>query len=204
MSIRLDTLDDRPELIATIEGKEYGFGELPIGKRADLQAYLRRTTPHPIDAVKPHLEGLRPEDRQALLENARREARSWPPDLGTPAGMMALTSTTEGQIEVLAAALSVHHPECGREDAVRLYRALEREAAREAMAARRRGEPYDGRGTARRIYSVIFGMGDPEVAEPLPLPEGSGPDRTASIGATSTGPATSGSGSTNGRSAATR
>lgn len=193
MSMRLDTLDDRPELTVEVDGRRYGFSELTLEKRADLQAYLRRTVPHPVDAIKGHLAGLDPADRQALLESARRDAKSWPPDIGSQAGMMALTSTTDGQVEVLATALSIHHPECTRADAARLYRSLEREADRAAADARRRGESYDGQGSARRIYSIIFGLGDPEVQESLPLPEGSGPDRTASIGASSTAPVTNGS-----------
>ena len=192
---KLDTFHDHPELIVAVGGREYRFSELTMGKRAELQAYLRRSIPHPLEAVKPHLEGLRPEDRQALLENARKEAAAWPPDIGSVAGMKALTATDAGQVATLAAALSIHHPGATDADAERLYRALAREAMIEAQAARRRGEEYDGEGTARRIYSVIFGMGDPDARETLPLPEGCGPDRTrGSIGAISTGPANNGSG----------
>jgi hypothetical protein len=194
MSTRLDTLDDRPTLFVTIEGRQYGFSELTGEKRADLQAYLRRTTPHPIEAVKPHLDGLSPADRQSLLEGARRAAMDWPPNLDDASGMVALTSRTAGQIEALFVGLTMHHPELTRDDAARIYRALEREAMREAMTARRRGEKYDETlGTARRIYSVMFGSPDPAVEEPAELPEGSGPDRGRSIGASSTAPASNGS-----------
>jgi hypothetical protein len=202
MSTRLDTLDDRPELTVRIAGREWSFSELTLEKRADLQAYLRRAVPHPVDAVKGHIDGLTPEERRPFLEAAREAAREWPPDIGRPDGMQALMSTEEGRAELLAAALSLHHPELPREAVGLLYRELNRMTRREEAEARRRGEPFDG-GTARRVFMVAMGAGDPAVEEPLPLPEGSGPDRTASIGATSIAPATSGSSWTNGRSAAT-
>lgn len=192
MTMRLDTLNDHPEIIVTIGGREYSFSRLTIGLKAKLQAYLRRTVPHPIDAIKPYLDGLEAEDRAALLEGARQDAKRWPPDIGTPAGMIALTQADDGTIELLALALSMHHPEMTRSDAERLKNDLERESEREAMAARRRGQKYDGKGLAWRIISIIMGKGDPTVEDELP--EGSGPDRPqTSIGASSTDSASNGS-----------
>lgn len=194
----LTHLNDRPELAVAIGGREYRFSEVPIGRLADLQDFLRRTLPHPIDAIKPHLDGLAAADRQSLLEAARREGRSWPPQAGTAAGTAALLATEAGQVEALFAGLSVHHAGLSREDAARLYHQLGRDAARAqaraarlhrqaCAAARREGRPApdppaaDEDGAARRIFSVIFGMGDPALDDgELPLPEACapGPDRS--------------------------
>lgn len=164
-------LDDRVELTATIGGRAYRFGEVPVEKLADLDEFLRRTVPHPVQAIQPHLKGLADKDRAALLENARQEARDWPPRAGTSAGMAALMRTEPGQLEALAAGLSVHHPELSREQVAAVYRRLQRRAVRDASAARRRGEDYDGEGLVRRIFSVICGFGDPAASDEEPLPE---------------------------------
>lgn len=170
-ALSLAQLDDRPELTATIGGRPYHFSEVPIERLADLDAFIRRTVPHPIDALRPHLAGLAESDRAALLLAARAEARSWPPQAGTAAGMAALLSTEAGQLEALAAGLSVHHPEVTRDEARRIYRQLQREALREAARKRRAGQADDGEGLVRRIFSVIFGFGDPDLSEEEPIPE---------------------------------
>lgn len=171
--LSLIELDDRPELTATIGGREYHFGELPLEQLARLDAFLRRTVPHPVQAIRPHLAGLPDADRQALLENARREARSWPPQAGTSAGMAAILSTEPGQLEALEAGLAVHHPGLSRADAARVYRQLQRDAMREAARRRRAGLADDGEGLVKRIFSVIFGYGDPALEDAEePLPEG--------------------------------
>lgn len=164
-------LDDRVELVATIGGRDYRFGEVPVGKLADLDEFLRRTVPHPVQAIQPHLKGLADRDRVTLLENARQEARDWPPRAGTSQGMAALMRSEPGQVEALAAGLSVHHPELSRDDVAKVYRTLQRRAVRDAAAARRRGEDYDGEGLVRRIFSVICGFGDPASSDEEPLPE---------------------------------
>lgn len=172
----LSELTDRPELTVTIGGRAYHFSEVPIDRLADCQDFLRRTVPHPVQAIRPHLDGLKPEDRQALLENARREARDWPPQAGTSAGMLALCSTEAGQLAALAAGLSVHHPEATPADVRRIYRELQREALREAKRRKRDAGTGgdDGEGLVKRIFSVIFGFGDPdlEIDGTPTLPEG--------------------------------
>jgi hypothetical protein len=167
----LDQLDDRPELTVAIGGQTYHFSELPIARLADLQALIRRLVPHPVDAVKAHLAGLAAEDRQALLSEALREARSWPPQAGTAAGMATLMSAEEGQVAALAAGLSVHHPELGAGEVTRLYRQLQRQAVKDARRAKAEGRTDDGEGLVARIFSVIFGFGDPELKDELPVPE---------------------------------
>jgi hypothetical protein len=177
---RLDTRLDGPSLILEIEGREYRFGELDVDRRAGLQAYLRRAVPHPLDSIKAHLDGFSESAQAVLLENARQDAKKWPPNIDTGAGRTALLADDLGQIEALHVGMSMHHPGATREDAERLYKALDRDARR-------------GQKTIARIYCVMFGRGDPEVEDPVP--KSSGPDRTrASIGAGSSAPASNGSG----------
>lgn len=171
----LTELDDRPELTVAIGGRDYRFSELPIGQIAALDEYLKRTVPHPVQAIRPHLAGLPPEDRQALLENARQQARSsWPPRADTAAGKAVLLSEEPGQLEAFAVGLSIHHPELSRDDCRKVFGALQRQAVRAAAAARKRGVADDGEGPIKRIFSVMFGFGDPDLADPdeaQPLPE---------------------------------
>jgi hypothetical protein len=170
--MHLDQLDDRPELTVRIGGEDYHFSEVPIAALAGLQSWIRAHVPHPLDAIKGHLDGLAAEDRRELLESARREARQWPPQAGTAAGTAALLATEAGQVEALRAGLAVHRPGTTADDARRIYRTLTRAAARSAAAARRAGRPADEDGDARRIFSVIFGMGDPAADDAeIPLPE---------------------------------
>ena len=158
----LDQLLDEPELVVAIAGGTYRFAELPLAQLARLQAYLRRTVPHPVEAIKPHLAGL--PDRQAdeLLRLAYEEGRDWPPQAGTGAGVAALMRTPEGQVEALTAALSVFHPGLPSCEVERLYRALQRDATARARAARKAGRAYGGEGLVKRIFGVAFGLGDPE------------------------------------------
>jgi len=167
----LTELTDQPLLAIVIGGRQYYFSELPIGQLSVLQTFLGRTVPHPIEAVKPYLAGLPDADRAALLEGARREARSWPPEVGTAAGAAALLGTEPGQVEALFCGLSIHHPEITRDGARAVYRALQRDSQREARAAKRAGRQYDGEGAARRIFAVLFGLDDPDTTDgPEPLP----------------------------------
>ncbi len=167
----LETCTDSPELTVTIGGASYSFSELPIAQLAKLQTWIRAHVPHPLDTLKGHLDGLDPADRAALLEAARVEARGWPPQIGTAAGAAALLGSEPGQVEALAAGLSVHHADLSREHVGRIYRQLRKDAGREAKKARREGREYDGEGDVRRIFAVLFGLDDPDEPE---LPNGSG------------------------------
>lgn len=167
----LDELDDRPELTIAIGGREYHFSEVPISGLADCQEFLRKTVAHPVQAIRPHLSGLSDADRQALLNQARLDAQGWPPQAGTAAGMSAMLATEEGQVRSLKAGLDVHHPGLGAEEVRRVYKVLQREAVVQARRDRRAGKDTDGEGIVNRVYSVIFGFGDPAVRDDEPLPE---------------------------------
>lgn len=161
MSLDLTQLTDEPELIVQIGGRAYQFSELPIEALARLQSWLRANNPHPVDALRGHLEGLPDHVAIAMGEAARKEAKTWPPQVGTAAGSIALLSTEPGQIEVLYEGLCGHQATT-RESAHALYRVIQKQTAREAKAAKAAGLKYSGEGTITRIFGVLFGLDDSE------------------------------------------
>lgn len=188
--MNLTELADLPELFVEIGEREYKFSELPTGipdkggkpyGLAAIQGWLNANVPHPVDALKGHLDGLPENVAIALAEKAREEAKAWPPKAGTRAGAIVLMNTEPGQIETFCWGLRVHQPEITREEVMTLYRQL----AREKDSAR----------LVLRIFSVLFGNGDPDRKEEsgLPLPSSSGLDRNqgSSIGASYSGHANS-------------
>jgi hypothetical protein len=151
--MELNQHSDRPELTVEIGGVRYDFGEIMIGQRADLEAWIRKNIPHPLDELKGRLEGLPDKVAAAIAENARQEAKDWPPRIGTGAGTAALLSKEEGQVLALHVGLQKFHPGTTAEQAGRLYQQLGRDAVR------KRGPNSEG--TVKRIFCVMFGMGDP-------------------------------------------
>lgn len=154
----LSQLTNQPERTVEIGGKPYQFGELPIDALGRLQAWIKAHVPHPLDAVKGHLDGLSEADRRYLLEQARQEARQWPPVIGTAAGAAALLSTEAGQLAAFAEGLRVHQPAATDKDAAALFKRLRTDAAKAAAAAAKAGRQYDGEGPARDIFAVLFGL----------------------------------------------
>ena len=102
---------DKPELTVTIGGQPYDFGEIPIEALAELQEWIRKNIPHPLEAIKPHLKGLPTDVAIGLTDRAREEAKDWPPEIGTAAGSAALLSKESGQILALRVGLQKFHPE---------------------------------------------------------------------------------------------
>jgi hypothetical protein len=210
--MKLTQLSDQPELTVEIGSQPYHFSELPIGtpeRRGDppyglaaLQRWITEHVPHPLDALRGHLDGLPPAVAASLAENARQESRHWPPQVGTAAGTAALLGTEPGQVEALYWGLQLHHPETTRDKARWVYRQLGRQALADAAVARRAGREYDGEGLVKRIFGVLFGLGELE-DDGL---KASGPIETmpASTGASSSGPVSDGCGSANGSWADTR
>jgi hypothetical protein len=164
----LTELLDQPELAVTIGGREYFFSELPLLQRAKLQSFIQTKLQHPLEAVKPHLQGLDPEDRAHLLNEARKEGNDWPPDVETARGKVILLSSDSGQIETLFQGLSIHHPNLTRDDARKLFKQLGRETRFEAKRAKSEGREYDGEGAVQRIYACLFGLGLPSDDEGTP------------------------------------
>ena len=154
----LDQHADKPELTVTIGGNSYDFGEIPIESLAELQEWIRKNIPHPLEAIKPHLKGLPTDVAIGLTDRAREEAKDWPPEIGTAAGSAALLSKESGQILALRVGLQKFHPEVDVRGAAQLYRQLGKDAARAARASGGKLEP--GERIVTRIFSVLFGMGD--------------------------------------------
>lgn len=166
----LAQLTDQPTWIA-IGGKSYGFSEIPFGGLGELQAWLKDNTPHPLRSLAGQLDGFSEEEKAELLRQAREDAKSWPPVVGTAAGAAALLATEAGQLRALWVALKVHQPATTLDEARRLYKALQGEAARLARA--RRGKaPAAGDAEAKvsRIFAIAFGMDGDDQAD-----EGDGP-----------------------------
>jgi hypothetical protein len=138
--------DEPPEITVEVAGKEYGFSELPLADLAKLQGWIEKTYPHPVQAIRPHMEGLPAEDRHYLLEQARQSAPMWPPEVGTKDGSRLIMSSPAGQVEALFYALNLHHPGTTREDAERFYRAFRRESTR-------RRDKF----TVMLVFATIFG-----------------------------------------------
>lgn len=177
----LSELLDGPVLTVRIGGGDYRFSELPIASMVALEEWIKVNSPHPIDAIRSHLDGLSSEERQSLLESARKDANDWPPRIGTQAGSRVLMGGGDlGQIEVLYHGLLVHHKDATREHARGLHRWLERAMRREVAA-----DPDGESPTVRRIYAAIFGMLD-ERGEPISgLPKGEPAGRNGVSGGTS-------------------
>lgn len=152
-------VDGIPELRERIGGVDLVFSEISVLGLARLQAWINEHVPHPLEAIRGHLDGLPDAVAADLADRARREATSWPPEVGTPEAAGVLLGSTSGQVAALQEGLLVHHPDATREDADRLYRTLRREVARSKDERR-----------VRRIYATIFGTAtaddDAEVSAP--------------------------------------
>jgi hypothetical protein len=150
----LNSLSGDPELTVKIAGQDYHFSELTLGSKSRLQVWIRNNVPDPMESVKPALEGLAPEDRQYLLNEARKERLGWPPDISTGKGRGALLSSEGGQQELLFEALQIHHPEMTREGSFKIYRLIEKEK--------------DGADIIKRIYACILHLVLPEEGDDSP------------------------------------
>ncbi len=153
----LAQLSGKPEWVFPILGKDYRFGEFRIEDLAELQAWIRKNVPHPLASIKDSLVGLPAEDRHYVLDRARAEAKSWPPQIGTPAGSLAMIGTIEGQIETLYRGLLIHQPETTPASAKKLYHALLRAKEEELIS---------------KIFAILFGNEPHELETNDPKAEG--------------------------------
>lgn len=86
----------------------YKFGQLRIGEIARIQAWLD-SLPNPLATLRPQLEGLTPDERKALLLEAQKELRNWPPQYGTQKGL-EMIGRPEGTRIFMRASLKRHQP----------------------------------------------------------------------------------------------
>lgn len=120
----MDLIDfcGKPAGYVEFADRRFGFGELTLERLATLQVYLDRLSPHPVEEVKPLLEGLAPDERRLLLDDARERAKDWKRlRVETAAGIKALLSERGGQTELFVAAIGLHHPEIDRATAERIF-----------------------------------------------------------------------------------
>lgn len=190
----LAELTDQPTLSVAIGGKTYRFSELTLEGLGRLQAWINTHCVDPLESIKSGLEGFPPEDRQFLLNEARKDRKAWPPDVKTSAGKKALLGTDPGnggepgQIEALFEGLRVHWPSVTREQAHRMYRDLTKEAFQLAKAAKRAGKKFNGETTIQRIYATMFDLDMPDPDdEAIEFPKDLAPRTKESTGSYSTG-----------------
>src|SRR5262249_32536393 len=154
------------------------FSEVPIGSLASLEEFLKRAMRNPLEEARERLAKVTDAERAVILRVAQEQARGWRlPTPGTAAFLSARCSAEEGQMQAFRAGLSVHPPDIDDRGVLALYRQLQRDTLREA---RRTGG--SGEGMVTRLYSVIFGFGDPAAREEEPLPEASAPIRLRPTG----------------------
>jgi hypothetical protein len=122
------TLSNAPREVS-IAGKTYMVSALELGEWGKLQAWLRDHAKDPVVAAMESLNRARasgvevtPEDRKALLEDARSEAKVWPPRVGSGAWLDLLTETDGASAQFLRAVLRKHQPDLTDADADRLCR----------------------------------------------------------------------------------
>ncbi len=143
-----------------IAGRRLYLSEYTLDQLGQLQGWIKANVPHPLDAIRGHLDGLTPPERESLLEKARVDARSWPPAPGTQAGSEALFGNPAGMAYALVVALRTHHPEATERDARWLIRQMGK-PANEALS--------------RRIIGILFGNedgGDDDLELSLPKAPG--------------------------------
>lgn len=178
MSLDLSELLDGPVVTEEIGGIKFRFSEVPISAMLAMQGWIRENCPHPLESIRPHLEGMPPAIATELAENARQEARDWPPKVGTGEGAAVLMGSEAGQVIVLMHGLNVHHPGATLDDAWKVYRAMKRSAAKEIRKSSTGESP-----TIRRIYAAIFGTLDETEDEPANgVPKGRAADLARSSG----------------------
>jgi hypothetical protein len=157
--MEIDEHTDQPTAVIELAGKSYRFSEILLEDWGHLQSWIRQEVPHPVQAIKPYLSDLPPEERKALLDEAMRKAEHWPPKLGTGDAIPVLIGNILGQIETLWVALKRHQPGTTRRDAQRIYHATLRAGQRERLD---------------QIWAVAFGMDGLDAAEASHHPKAEG------------------------------
>jgi hypothetical protein len=180
--VSLSELTDGYSLSMNIEGREYRFGELTIAALGRLQTFIERELPNPFDAIKTRLDGLEPEDRRYLLNEARKEALGWPPNIQSREGKLAILAVERGQIEVLYECFQVHHPEMSKDRVKSLYQRMLRQVEFESRRAKREGRDYNGESDIQRIYAAGLGLVLPSEELDVPKSESLSP-KNGSTGA---------------------
>lgn len=107
------TLNGRPTTSLTIDGERYDIHPLTIADFGDLQAWLDRQLPNPLDVIRPHLQNYNAAQQQAILRAAVEVASSRRALIGTDEAS-AFLSSIEGVREMLYLAIRKGRPEVTR------------------------------------------------------------------------------------------
>lgn len=113
------TLNGKSTLAITIEGERYDVHPLTIADFGDLQAWLDRQLPNPLDVIRPHLQHYNAAQQQAILKAAVEVASSRRALIGTEEAS-AFLSSIEGVREMLFLAIRKGRPEVSRSDVATL------------------------------------------------------------------------------------
>lgn len=158
--MQLDTILNTPVTVM-VAGVPLQFQELDLAAMGRLQQWIKAKCPHPLDVVKPHLAGFSAEDRGILLDQARREAASWPPEIGSAAAAGLLLTNKAGRVATLLEGLRACKPDATEAEAEWLHRVMKTDEK-----------------VANKIIKIIFGTDatsdedDPkaEAGSPAPSP----------------------------------
>jgi hypothetical protein len=98
-------------------GSTWKVSALKLRQWATLQRWIKDEVPDPVtvaldEIARAETRGVvvSPADRQYLLAEARKEARLWPPGIGSPRWFEIL-DTEDGKARFVHAVLSVHQPD---------------------------------------------------------------------------------------------
>jgi hypothetical protein len=112
----LATLTNAPREV-TLAGKVYKVSALTLAEWGELQAWLKDNVPDPVERALAQLAkakaagvDVQPEDRLALLKEARIEAKAWPPRVATTAWIEAIESVGNGVAMYVFVVLRKHQP----------------------------------------------------------------------------------------------
>jgi hypothetical protein len=94
---RTITLGGRPFRVSPLNFKDFGV----------LQGWIKDRSPHPVSAIRGHLEGLTESQQAVLLKAAAAMALKWPPRVGSEEAN-ALLGTPEGLTFQLWVVLNKH------------------------------------------------------------------------------------------------
>lgn len=130
-----------PKLTIVVDGEPYRFSELTVGGWAALQAFIESRAARPFSDLDDHIGDVWPGFRDRIEIELSRRMESYPPQVGSPAGLQIL-DTYEGRIETLHRGLLVHQPTMPRDHARRFYEGLKR---------------LRDESTVSRVFNVIFG-----------------------------------------------
>lgn len=129
MPLSLAVLTAAPEDVQFGDAGTFKVGPLSFAALGRVQRVIDRLARSPLDAIKPHLEGLPPEERAPLVRDATAAMRRWAiPQVGTAKGWRVLFDSAEGRAGFFRIAMEESNPTLDGATIDALYRRLTPEA----------------------------------------------------------------------------